>query len=409
MKVSHKKFLFVSTTCYFDTNNGASVACRSLMECLSRSGRIAAALTGTVFESHHEVDLAEFLAGEGICPEVGLAAPHGVGSDTLRLEVRGVSVRLAGSQGARLHDPDEPERRRFLALFEEVTDRFSPDVVVTYGGDTLARQIRAMARAKGAIVVFALHNFNYRDLSAFEDVDSIFVPSRFAASFYRSKLGLDCHPLPNLIDFDRARALTRNPSYVTFINPSYEKGVFIFARIADELGRRRPDIPLLVVEGRGSERILVNCGLDLRSHGNVNMVDHVPDVRDVWGLTKICLMPSVWWESQGLVAIEAMINGIPVLGADRGALPETLGDGGIVLPIPPRLTPATSELPTAAEVEPWVKAIIGLWDDPAWYAEQGRRALAETARWTPEVLEPRYTRFFDEVRGLSASGASRGV
>ena len=65
-----------------------------------------------------------------------------------------------------------------------------------------------------------------------------------------------------------------------------------------------------------------------------------------------------------------MINGIPVIGSDRGALPETLGDGGIVLPLPERLTPVSQILPTAEEVEPWVEAIIRLWDDRAWYQEQ---------------------------------------
>jgi len=220
---------------------------------------------------------------------------------------------------------------------------------------------------------------------------------------------LECHCLPNLVDFDRARAANREPAYIAFINPSHEKGVFAFARIADELGRTRPDIPLLVVESRASERTLVDSGLDLRGHGSIHLASHVRDVGDFWGVTRICLMPSLWWETQGLVAIEAMINGIPVIGSDRGALPETLGDAGVILGLPPRLTPGTRELPTAAEVAPWVKTIIGLWDDPDWYAEQSRRALAETGRWMPEVLEPRYLRFFDEVRSRSASVVNRGV
>jgi hypothetical protein len=38
--------------------------------------------------------------------------------------------------------------------------------------------------------------------------------------------------------------------YVTFINPHAVKGVYVFARIARELARRRPDIPILVTQGR---------------------------------------------------------------------------------------------------------------------------------------------------------------
>ena len=54
-------------------------------------------------------------------------------------------------------------------------------------------------------------------------------------------------------------------------------------------------------------------------------------------------MPSLWWENQPLVAIEAMINGIPVIGSDRGGIPETLGEAGFCLPLPERLTPATQD------------------------------------------------------------------
>jgi glycosyltransferase involved in cell wall biosynthesis len=208
--------------------------------------------------------------------------------------------------------------------------------------------------------------------------------------------------LPNLIDFERVRAVTRDPRYVTFVNPSYEKGAYVSARIADELGRRRPDIPFLVVEGRGTERTLVDCGIDLRAHGNVFMMGHTRDPRQFWGVTRLCIMPSLGWENQPLVAIEAMVNGIPVIGSDRGGIPEALGDSGLVLGLPTRLTPATRELPTAREVEPWVKAIIGLWDDPAWYAEQGRRAVDEARRWA-EVLEPQYVRFFEGLRPPVAS------
>ena len=55
------------------------------------------------------------------------------------------------------------------------------------------------------------------------------------------------------------------------------------------------------------------------------------------------------------------------------ALPETLGDAGVVLPLPDRLTPESKILPTAEEMEPWVEAIIRLWDDHAWYEERSTR------------------------------------
>ena len=144
--------------------------------------------------------------------------------------------------------------------------------------------------------------------------------------------------------------------YVTFINPQPIKGVYMFARIARELAARRPEIPLLVAQGRSRSDALrnpalglaphhapANCGLradSSSSHAsgcenadspdgrNITTMPFTPDPRDfyraVFASTKLLLMPSLWLESFGLVAAEAMLNGIPVLASDRGAA----GDGG---------------------------------------------------------------------------------
>jgi hypothetical protein len=279
-----------------------------------------------------------------------------------------------------------------------VLDRFQPEVLVNYGGDRLAHEIRSRAQARGIAVVFALHNFSYTNAQAFRTADAVIVPSRFAAEHYRRIIGLKCEVLSNVIDLGRVQVVTHDPKYVTFITPSYEKGVYIFARIADELGRRRPDIPLLVIEGRGTERTLVDCGIDLRVHGNVSLMENTPDPRQFWGVTKVCLMPSLWWENQPLAGIEAMVNGIPVIGSDRGGIPETLGDAGVILPLPERLTPKTRDLPTPEEVAPWVEAVIRLWDDPIVYRDHRERALREAERWKPERLETSYAKFFSEIR-----------
>ncbi|MGC8641926.1 MAG: glycosyltransferase family 4 protein, partial [Isosphaeraceae bacterium] len=159
----------------------------------------------------------------------------------------------------------------------------------------------------------------------------------------------------------------------------------------------------LVVEGRGWEKTLVDCGLDLRVHGNVSLMSHTSDPRQFWEVTKLCLMPSLWWENQPLVTVEAMLNGIPIIGSDRGGIPETLGKSGVVLPLPDRLTPATRFLPTPEEIAPWVEAVIRLWDDQRYYDEHRRLAAAESHRWAPEVLEPRYARLFNDVRPAARS------
>jgi glycosyltransferase involved in cell wall biosynthesis len=124
---------------------------------------------------------------------------------------------------------------------------------------------------------------------------------------------------------------------------------------------------------------------------------HTADPKRFWRKTRLCLMPSLWWENQPLVAIEAMINGIPVIGSDRGGIPEALGRSGVILPLPERLTPETRLLSTPEEVSPWVEAVIRVWDDPQLDADLSRRSLAEATRWDQRELATCYAEFFSAI------------
>ena len=116
------------------------------------------------------------------------------------------------------------------------------------------------------------------------------------------------------------------------------------------------------MEGAGKARFLSQLGIDLGGVKNLRIMPNSPDARQFHAATKILLMPSLM-ENAGLVAMEAMLNGIPVLASNRGGLPETIGDAGFLFDIPAKYTPETREVPTAEEVEPWVETIIRLWDD----------------------------------------------
>jgi glycosyltransferase involved in cell wall biosynthesis len=239
-------------------------------------------------------------------------------------------------------------------------------------------------------VVFALHNFAYHDAAFFQPVDAVLVPSRFAQAHYHRTLDLACTPLPGPWDWTRIRCLQVSGRYVTFVNPRPDKGVFVFARIAAELARRRPDIPLLVVEGRGTAGWLQCTGLDLGALGTISVMANTPEPRDFYQVSRLVLMPSLWWESFARVAAEALINGIPVLASRRGGLAETLHEAGFLFDLPERYTPQSCLVPTAAEVAPWIDTIIRLWDDEAFYHDEQRRCLAAAEAWRPERLLPRF-------------------
>ena len=88
-------------------------------------------------------------------------------------------------------------------------------------------------------------------------------PSQYSRRHHARLLGLDGPVIPDPIPFDRIVAADPEPKYVTFINPQPSKGMAVFARIAVVLNERRPDIALLVVEGRGTSDALARLPLDL--------------------------------------------------------------------------------------------------------------------------------------------------
>ncbi len=97
------------------------------------------------------------------------------------------------------------------------------------------------------------------------------------------------------------------------------------------------------------------------------------------------LMPSVWQESFGRVAAEAMLNGIPVIGSSRGALPEVISNFGILHDLPGWLTSDSSRLPQRRDIECWVDSIQRLWDDNNYYATQSSLAKQGAVRWDETV------------------------
>ena len=390
--------MFASVHSVLDFSNGASVATLDVLQGLTTRGFECQAFCTAKLDLQREVSFEKMI---GDLHEPYQLRSSVCGADRAQIlytRRQQVPITFIRQESTRHSKPAPDEVRTVLRFFQKFLDVYQPDVLLTYGGDPITQGMIAAARRRGIPVVFAIHNFGYTDLRQFSAVDHCIVPSEFAGRHYREKVGLDCRVLPNPVDWERVRVADAEPRYLTFVNPALYKGAYPFVRIAQELGRRRPDIPLLVVESRATKAMLGFCGLRPADHPHIQVMPVTTDPRRFWRLTKVLLMPSLWWENQPLVAIEAMINGIPVIGSDRGGIPEALGDAGVLLPLPDRLTPESRILPTAEEVEPWVEAIIRLWDDPAWYQEQSDKARKQAERWRPERLRPLYAEFFRSVR-----------
>lgn len=387
------RLLFASYHCFDDPSSGAALCTRDLFDLLTPRGWACGVATGPHLDFDRGGPVGQLLVGRQ-----GVESLRGQ-SGNLTFSIYNSS---AGGYPVSLFEPDPPSARRhpspveatsFLEFVERVVRRFRPDVVLTYGGDPASMGIVELSRRAGCKVAFWLHNYAYTSADLFRRCDAVIVPAEANRDHYRTALGIEPVVLPG--PWNPARFLCERPDarFVTFINPEPNKGVFWFARIAEILGRERPDIPFLVVEGRGNVDWLGQCGIDLSGVRSVHRMKNTPDARDFYRVTRLILIPSLWREGLVRVAVEAMMNGIPVIGSGRGGLTESLRRGGIQIDIPARYTPEARIPPTNSEVAGWLECIVRLWDDPGAYREASDRARAGATEWHPDRLIPRWEQF----------------
>jgi glycosyltransferase involved in cell wall biosynthesis len=177
--------------------------------------------------------------------------------------------------------------------------------------------------------------------------------------------------------------------WVLMVNPCQVKGIGIFRDLAE----RHPQVPFAALAGWGTtsdDRRL------LERVTNITILETVPHIDDVLRDTRILLMPSLWYEGFGLIAMEALVRGIPVVSSDSGGLVDAKRGTGYVVPVRP-ITSYRREFDESHMPVPEVpEQNISGWDQAL------ARLLGDTEAYREESVKSRAAgEAF--VRGLSAS------
>ncbi len=190
---------------------------------------------------------------------------------------------------------------------------------------------------------------------------------------------------------------TREASRATLGAPAGAFLVGAAGRLAEQKGHRHlieaipalvPEIPNLqvVIVGEGPMRpALERRARELGVDRHVRLPGFHPDVQSLLCGLDVFVMPSLW-EGFGLVLLEAMAAGRPIVAAKVSAIPEVIEDGETGLLVPP------------ADASALGGAILRLWHDPSLrekLGNAGRERLRE--RFSLDQMVDETERVYAEV------------
>ena len=369
------KILWYSIPTLHDNTNGAAIHNKILLEALAARGIQVKVLNAMV---------ADDVRGLAIFNRIAHQLNDTPQRKYLQFTDAGVEYVVIKTKGHLAPEVTTADQGQIFSVFVQFLEKFQPDVVMGYSADLFSCILRHEAKIRGIPVVYALCNGLHHTFS-FADCDLIFSPSEATAKLYHDMDGIDVKAVGQFIYRDRVTSNPnkRDPKYITLVNPAPEKGLAIFVKLAMAYHQKHPEQRFLVVKSVGNYQRCIAAlhyadGAPFLVSGAPNpipMIDvaeHTDDIRLVYALSKVVVTPSVWHESWGCVATEAIFNDIPVLASKSGGLPEAVREGGILLDAPASTQKDYNCLPNDAEIAPWVEALERLVNED--WTEQCRKA-----------------------------------
>ena len=288
-------------------------------------------------------------------------------------------------------------------LLRERLAAFRPDAVMTQGEGFVELAVEAVNLGYPAIIrlnsagsVESLRYTMNNNIELKELLKSRHVVlasgSQFIATRVRELLDVESPVINSVIRCSELKVSERKPEVITFVNPCKQKGLEIAIKVAGLLPHRK----FLFVESWPLGWVArQKLRMQLRSVPNVQFRPRSLQMKDVYQRTSVLLAPSQWEETFARVIVEAGLNGIPSVASRIGGIPETIGEGGILL--------APGDPPGS-----WAATLERILTDKGLYARLSAKAVLSAAR--PEVNAEEITRcLLETVRSLNHAPVRRFV
>jgi glycosyltransferase involved in cell wall biosynthesis len=183
--------------------------------------------------------------------------------------------------------------------------------------------------------------FAWGERCVLDRVDAAIVGTDSAAAVWRAKgFSRPLHIIPQFGTdpdlFQPPPARTVRPFTIGYVGRLVpEKGIDV---LLDAFARLRSDTRLSIIGSGAIRAELAARASTLGIAGRVTWRDAVPSTSmpALYHAIDVLVLPSRtrpnWKEQFGRVLVEAMMSGVPVIGSDSGAIPDVIGDAGMIVP-----------------------------------------------------------------------------
>jgi len=307
---------------------------------------------------------------------------------------------------------------RHINLLSEEIRRFAPDWVLVSSEDLSHTILREAQRAAPGRLIYLAHTpqfYPFGPASWHQDAQATEILRRAAAvvaighhtaAYIEQHCGRSAaviHP-PIYGQPPYARLGSFDAGMILMINPCAVKGLTIFLALA----RRFPKYEFGALQGWGTTAA-DRAAIALQP--NARLLGTVKNIEEALGASRLLLMPSLWYEGFGLITMEAMLRGLPVIASDSGGLMEAKQDTGFVIPVRgiEQWRPAFDEthMPVPVlpqqDIEPWADALRTLLEDRAAYDDESERSRTAAVGFVSRL---RVEDFEGLLAGLPAAAAA---
>jgi glycosyltransferase involved in cell wall biosynthesis len=362
--------------------------------------------------------LAALAASGHACRVVGGALTPDT-PEKMTLVRRELEDQEIGATSPEIHAVADPVRR--AAVLREQVREFQPDWVLVSSEDIGQSLLRAAHEAAPGRIVYLAHtpqfypfgpaswNPNRESVALVAHSAAVVAIGHHTAQYIESNLKREVeviHP-PIYGGPPYAQCGHFESGLVTMINPCAVKGVSIFLALA----RHFPAYRFGALPGWGTTAVDRH---DLEACSNVELLRNARNIDQVLKDTRILLVPSLWFEGFGLIVIEAMLRGIPVVASDSGGLPEAKLGTDHVIPVRPIERYETGfddqGLPRAVlpeqDLAPWIAAIAALSSDGDLYRRESAAAGESAARFVSALRPSQLEQFLSALAPGQPAGQS---